>query len=98
MFRWARRDRRIALILLADVLLAAIVISLALALWLPPPRPVVSSPQNLPALVIPTPDVGYDAVSPTPLPPTLNPTRLADLPNQGQTSLPTPPVTVTPRR
>jgi hypothetical protein len=90
--KWARRDRQVAFILIIDAILAVVVIVGLLILFWPKPAPLTATsptPAPPPGLVLPA--VGYDAITPSPLPPTINPTQLAEIPNQGLSSAPTPP-------
>lgn len=77
--RWAQRDRRLAWIMIIDLLLALIIISAAIAILWPAPSPIVTLK---PTVVAPTVLVVI---------PTLNPTRLVSQPNQGQSDAPPPP-------
>lgn len=97
LIKWARRDRRVALLLagnFAAVLLLVVVVVIA---FTPPARPapnpvLVRSAQTVTAsgavIVAPTPTA---EPSVSPLPPTVNPTQLAQLPNQGRSDAPPPP-------
>jgi hypothetical protein len=90
MFKWLRRDRRLALIVIVDVLLVVVVVvALALLLWpstvdAPGAGAPLTSVGSSPALGT----TGLELATPSPLPPTVNPTRLAALPNQGQSDAP----------
>ena len=87
-FRWARRDRRLALIMLIDGVLAGlVVVGLVVLVWPPTPSPITPTPQ--PETVLPT--VGFGPRSPVAPLPTANPTGLAALPNQGQSDPPPSP-------
>lgn len=90
--KWARRDRKVAVVLLIDMGLAVVVIVGLLLLFWPKNGGVAEvspTPAPPPGLVLPA--VGYDAITPGPLPPTVNPSQLAEIPNQGLSSPPTPP-------
>lgn len=98
LLKWARRDPKVALLLLANLTALVLVIGLAFILLSPlaapknltildPDSSATTSPGGA-AIIAPTPTA---EPSTTPLPPTVNPTRLANLPNQGRNDAPPPP-------
>lgn len=102
MFRWFRRDRRLALLFLLDLLLVGLVtLALILLLWPRNPditaipgaaTPGINSGSTTGSASLTTRSViSFEEATPSPLPPTVNPTKLVALPNQGQNEAPPPP-------
>jgi hypothetical protein len=102
MFRWFRRDRRLALLFLLDLLLVGLVtLALILLLWPRNPDITASPGAATPGInsgltpgsasLTTRPAIGFEEATPSPLPPTVNPTKLVALPNQGQNEAPPPP-------
>lgn len=93
MFKWAQRDKRLAIVMVVDLGLALLVVGVILFQVLSVNQP--QQARDARATVIPaTPTVAnaplYSLTQSPPLP-TVNPTPLVALPNQGQSDAPFPP-------
>lgn len=105
MFKWAQRDRRLALVMAIDLGLALLVgiIILVQVLNASQPAPAVAGKATA-APAVPTIATGPIPSLTFPALPTVNPTPLVALPNQGQSDAPPLPSglqaqpTVTPNR
>ncbi|MEI6045904.1 MAG: hypothetical protein WCS37_16265 [Chloroflexota bacterium] len=98
--KWARRDGRVALLLAANIVTLVLVVIIVVLLLSPRTSPITSPAGNSSQQSTTTPFEGGSAilaptstaeVATTFLPPTLNPTRLSSLPNQGRSDAPPPP-------
>lgn len=103
LLKWARRDRRTALLLLGN-LVALVLVIVILVLLLGPGLSQGRNPASsgggtvtvAPSLPVNVVVASTPTAEPsiTPLPPTVNPTQLSNLPNQGRSDAPPPPPAV----